>query len=177
MINDARVVRDLFVFGGSAGGLEALLEIVRRLPAELPATIGVVLRRSPVDSSHLTAILARHSTLPVAESVDGEPVRHQRIDVAPRDFHLTMKGERWSLDRGPKQHRMRPAIDPLFVSAAQARGNRVVGVLLSGGGADGVEGLIAITAKGGISLVQEPAQARQPSMPISAFATTTWMPR
>src|SRR5262249_4263635 len=73
------------------------------------------------------------------------------------------------LSRGPKVHRMRPAVDPLLISAAMARGNRVAGVLLSGGGVDGVEGLIAVTAKGGLSIAQQPEQARQPSMPVTAI--------
>jgi two-component system chemotaxis response regulator CheB len=82
---------------------------------------------------------------------------------------MTIEGERWRLTRDRKQHQMRPAVDHLFVSAAAARGNRTVGVLLSGGGADGVEGLIAIKGKGGISIVQQPEQARQPSMPATAI--------
>ena len=169
MINEERIVRDLFAVGGSAGGLEALIEVVRRLPADLPATIGVVLHRSPTDSGYLASILSRASSIPVSEPADGEPVRPRHVYLAPRDFHLSIRDERWVLDREPKQHRMRPAVDRLLISAAAARGNRVVGLLLSGGGADGVEGLIAIKAKGGLSLVQQPGQARQPSMPCSAI--------
>src|SRR5262249_28597096 len=107
--------------------------------------------------------------LPVVEPTHGEPVEPSRIYLAPRDFHLTIRDERWNLDREAKQHRMRPAVDPLFMSAAAARGDRVVGILLSGGGADGVEGLIAIKSKGGLSLVQRPDEARQPSMPVTAL--------
>ena len=82
---------------------------------------------------------------------------------------MTIEDEHWRLARGPKVHRMRPAVDPLFASAAEARGSRVVGVLLSGGGVDGVEGLIAIKGKGGLSIVQRPDEARQPSMPLTAI--------
>lgn len=168
-LNGQTIVRDLFAFGGSAGGLESLIGIVQRLPRDLPATICVVLHRSPVDSIFLAPVLARTSALPIIEPQDGAPVDSRRIYLAPRDFHLTMKADGWSLDREAKQHHMRPAVDPLFVSAAAIRGNRAVGVLLSGGGADGVEGLIAIKAAGGLSLVQRPEQARQPSMPLSAL--------
>ena len=168
-LNRQAIVRDLFAFGGSAGGLESLIGIVQRLPRDLPATICVVLHRSPTDSTFLAPVLARTSVLPIIEPQDGDPVESSRIYLAPRDFHLTMKEDRWSLDREPKQHHMRPAVDPLFVSAAALRGKRAVGVLLSGGGADGVEGLIAIKAAGGLSLVQRPEQARQPSMPLSAL--------
>jgi len=169
MINDEGIVRDLFVFGGSAGGLEALLEVLHRLPRDFPATIGVALHRSASGESQLVEILARNIPLPISEPSDGESVKPGHIYLAPRDFHMTIEDERWRLDRGPKVHRMRPAVDPLLISAAASRGNRVVGVLLSGGGVDGVEGLIAITGKGGLSIAQQPEQARQPSMPVSAI--------
>lgn len=169
MINDEGIVRDLFVFGGSAGGLEALLEVLHRLPRDFPATIGVALHRSASRESQLVEILARNIPFPISEPSDGESVKPGHIYLAPRDFHMTIEDERWRLDRGPKVHRMRPAVDPLLISAAASRGNRVVGVLLSGGGVDGVEGLIAITGKGGLSIAQQPEQARQPSMPVSAI--------
>jgi two-component system, chemotaxis family, protein-glutamate methylesterase/glutaminase len=169
ILNEPQIARDLFAFGGSAGGLEALIAVFRRLPADLPVTICVALHRSPNSTSDLAGILARRCALPVSEPADGDAVRSGRVYLAPQDFHLTIQGESWMLDRDPKQHRMRPAVDPLFRSAAAARGERVVGVLLSGGGADGVEGLIAIKAKGGITLVQRPDEARQPSMPIAAL--------
>jgi len=169
MINDEGIVRDLFAFGGSAGGLEALLEVLQRLPRDFPATIGVALHRSASHESQLVEILARNIPLPIGEPSDGESVKPGHIYLAPRDFHMTIEDERWRLDRGPKVHRMRPAVDPLLMSAAASRGNRVVGVLLSGGGVDGVEGLIAITGKGGLSIAQQPEQARQPSMPVSAI--------
>lgn len=103
------------------------------------------------------------------EPSDGEAVKAGHVYLAPTDFHMTIEDERWRLSRGPKMHRMRPSVDPLMMSAAMARGNRVVGVLLSGGGVDGVEGLIAITGKGGLSIAQAPEQARQPSMPATAI--------
>src|SRR5262249_58623200 len=154
------IVRDLFAFGGSAGGLESLIGIVQRLPRDLPATICVVLHRSPTDSTFLAPVLARTSVLPIIEPRDGEPVESSRIYLAPRDFHMTMKADHWSLDREPKQHHMRPAVDPLFVSAAAIRGKRAVGVLLSGGGADGVGGLIAVKGARGLALVPLRGPAR-----------------
>lgn len=157
------------MFGGSAGGLEALIGVLSRVPCDLPATIGIALHRSPAGGSQLAAILGRSVALPVSEPSDGESVKSGHVYLAPTDFHMTIEDERWRLGRGPKMHRMRPAVDPLMMSAATARGNRVVGVLLSGGGVDGVEGLIAITAKGGLSIAQQPEQARQPSMPVSAI--------
>jgi two-component system chemotaxis response regulator CheB len=169
MINQQEIVRDVFAFGGSAGGLEALIAVFERLPPGFPATVCVALHRSPVDSTHLVWILGRHCPLPVVEPGPGDSVQSGHVYVAPRDFHMTLSGTRWRLDRGPKQHRMRPAIDPLLTSVAVAHGPRVVGVLVSGGGEDGVRGLIAIKARGGLSLVQRPDEARHPSMPSHAI--------
>jgi two-component system, chemotaxis family, protein-glutamate methylesterase/glutaminase len=174
VVNAEELVRDLFVFGGSAGGIEALLGILRRLPPDLPATIGVALHRSPLHrspafASQLAAVLGRIVPLPVSEPKDGEQLEVAHVYLAPRDVHMTIEDERWRLTRDPKVHRMRPAVDPLFASAAGARGPRVAGILLSGGGADGVEGLIAITGKGGLSIVQRPDEAQQPSMPLIAI--------
>ena len=169
VVNAEELVRDLFVFGGSAGGIEALLQVLHGLPSDLPATVGVALHRSPEFASQLAAVLARSVELPVSEPKDGEPLEAGHVYLAPRDVHMTIEGECWRLARGPKVHRMRPAVDPLFTSAAAARGARVVGILLSGGGVDGVEGLIAIKGKGGLSIVQRPDEARQPSMPLTAI--------
>lgn len=169
MVNTEELVRNLFVFGGSAGGIEALLDVLRRLPPDLPATIGVALHRSPEFGSRLANVLARCIPVPVIELKDGEPLEIGRVYLAPRDVHMTIEDDRWRRTRDPRVHRMRPAVDPLFASAASARGPHVVGVLLSGGGVDGVEGLIAIKSKGGLSVVQRPDEARQPSMPAMAL--------
>ena len=168
-INQTHGVRDLLAFGGSAGGFQALLGILRRLPREFPATIGVVLHRSPVFVRNIASIIARKISLPVSEPADGEAVKSGHVYLAPRDLHMTIEDECWRLDRGPKKHLVRPAVDPFMFSAAMARGNRVVGVLLSGGGADGVAGLIAISSKGGLSIVQRPEEARVKSMPLTAI--------
>jgi two-component system chemotaxis response regulator CheB len=115
-------------------------------------------------------VLGRRASLPVLEPSDGEPIKQGHIYLAPRDFHLVMEPTTFRLDAGPPQHRTRPAVDPLFESAARAFGARVVGVLLSGGGGDGVRGLLAISKADGISLAQDPAEARNPSMPIRAIS-------
>jgi two-component system chemotaxis response regulator CheB len=91
------------------------------------------------------------------------------IYLAPRDRHLLFEAGHLRLDGGPREHHTRPAVDPLFVSAAQAFGPRVVGVVLTGTGDDGVHGLIAIKAAGGLSLVQDPQEARHPTMPLNAI--------
>ena len=100
----------------------------------------------------------------------GEAFEPGVIWVAPRDQHLLLEDGRLRLNRGPREHHTRPAIDPLFVSAAQTYASRAIGVVLSGTGDDGVRGLIAIKAAGGLSLVQDPDEARHSAMPLNALA-------
>jgi len=173
MINAARLPRDIITIGASAGGVEALVSLLEGLPATLPASLAVVLHRSPNGTGYQTRlpqVLGRRSALLVMEPEEGEPLVRGAAYIAPRDHHMVLADHSLSLNRGPKEHRTRPAIDPLFRSAAVLYGPRVVGVLLSGMGADGVSGLIAIKAHGGLSLVQCPGQAAFPSMPQHAIA-------
>jgi two-component system, chemotaxis family, protein-glutamate methylesterase/glutaminase len=169
VINPERLRRDVFVMGASAGGVTVLRELFAKLPSDMDAAIAVVLHRSPVMESALPSVLGSRSSLPVQDAVDGMPLRHGWIHLAPRDQHLRIEGKTLRLSRGPKEQHTRPAIDPLFRSAAASNGTRVVGVLLSGTGDDGVSGLISITAAGGISLVQDPLEAAFPQMPRSAL--------
>src|SRR5262249_31339644 len=140
------------------------------LPPQIPAAIAVVLHRSPFFEGRLPAVLSRRSALTIAEPTDGDAFETGQVYVAPRDRHLLIEDSIIRLSSGPKEHRTRPSIDPLFQSAATAHGSRVVGVLLSGYGVDGVSGLIAIKAAGGISLVQHPQQALHAGMPNTAIA-------
>ena len=168
-MNADGLVRDVFCLGASAGGLHALSGILTRLPEDLPAVIAIVMHRSPTVESYLVALLNRRASLPVMEPADRDPVVPGHIYLAPRDVHLIVEADRWRLVRGPKLHWTRPAVDPLLVSAADRFGARCVGILLSGGGADGVAGLIAIKARGGLSIAQDPVEAQDPSMPIHAI--------
>jgi two-component system chemotaxis response regulator CheB len=169
MINEQRVVRDRVVIGASAGGVMALIRLLEGLPRDLPAALSIVLHRSPFYETQLPFVLGRRTPLKVIEPHDGIAVQPGVVYVAPRDQHMVMYDGVLRLDRGPKQHRTRPAIDPLFRSAAAAYGPRVVGVLLSGMGGDGVSGLIDIKHSGGVSLVQTPAEAEFPTMPSRAL--------
>src|SRR5262245_53778443 len=169
MSEPAVVRRDIVTIGASAGGVEALIGLFEKLPAGLPAAIAVVIHRHATHASQLVDVLDRRALLPVLEPADGQPIEHRHIYLAPRDYHLLMEPSVFRLDAGPKRHRTRPAVDPLFESAAATFGPRVVGLLLSGGGSDGVEGLIAISKAGGVSLAQDPAEARNPSMPTHAI--------
>lgn len=169
MLNEKRLRRDVIVIGASAGGVEALIQLFERLPADLPAAIATVIHRSPLYSLKLDQVLGRRARLPVVEPSHEYPVKQGAIYLAPRDHHLTFANEHFNLDRGPKEHHTRPAVDPLFQSAAALYGQRVVGVVLTGGGDDGASGMIAIKEAGGLTLVQDPNEAKVSSMPCSAI--------
>ena len=169
MINSECLPRDVIVIGASAGGVEALMELFSSLPAGLPASIAVVIHRSALFSLHLLQVLGRRSALPVREPRPHETMTPGTIYLAPRDHHMLVKGKQIELNRGPKEHFTRPAVDPLFTSVAAAYGPRVVGLLLTGASDDGVAGLIAISRYGGLALIQDPQDARIPSMPRNAL--------
>jgi two-component system chemotaxis response regulator CheB len=156
--------------GASAGGVEALSVVVGGLPAEVPTAIGVVLHVTPTAESHLPRILGRAGALPVTHAVDGEPARPGRVYVAPPDRHLLLRDGRWRVVRGPTENHTRPAIDPLFRSAAAACGRGVVAVVLSGTRSDGVAGAAAVSRRGGAVIVQDPDEARFPDMPSHTIA-------
>ncbi|MGE3538804.1 MAG: chemotaxis protein CheB [Candidatus Tectimicrobiota bacterium] len=159
---------DIIVIGGSAGSLEPLQALVRGLPPDLPASLCVTRHISPDAPNVLPAILGRAGALPVSEALDGEPLQVGRIYVGPPDYHLLVTPGYLQVRRSAPENRFRPAIDPLFRSAAVAYGCRVVGILLSGGLDDGTAGLWAIKQRGGIAVIQDPREAQVPSMPSSA---------
>ncbi|HEV8606275.1 MAG TPA: chemotaxis protein CheB [Tepidisphaeraceae bacterium] len=161
--------RDIIVIGASAGGVQALRELVRGLPADLRAAIFVAVHASPSSPGVLPQILQRAGHLPASHAEDGEKIRHGRIYVAPPDFHLLLKPGFVQVTRGPKENGFRPAADSLFRTAARAYGQRVVGIVLTGSLDDGTVGLIHIKHEGGIAIVQEPSEAVFPSMPQSAI--------
>ena len=160
---------DIIVVGASAGGVEALVEVVRRLPVRLPAAVFIVLHVPTHIPSLLPDILGRSGPLVAHHPEDGEKIEYGHIYVAPPDYHLLVEGEHVSITRGPRENRHRPAVDPLFRSAARVYGSRVVGVVLSGTLDDGTAGLLAVKRRGGIAVVQDPESALYPSMPQSAL--------
>lgn len=164
----AAPVRDTVVIGASAGGLRALRTIVRELPSPFPAVVLIILHIG-AHKSALASILGAGSRHPVIEPCDGEAVQVGHVYVAVPDRHLLLEYDRIRLSRGPRENHSRPAIDPLFRSAALTRGPRVIGTLLTGGLDDGVVGLQAIKECGGLVVVQDPATAEAPSMPASAL--------
>jgi two-component system chemotaxis response regulator CheB len=150
---------DIIVVGASAGGIEVLRELVAGLPAGLPASLLVVCHVQPGARSILPEILSRAGPLLARHAGDGEPIYPGHIYVAPPDDHLLVGRGVMRLDHGPRENRHRPAIDPLFRSAARAYGPRVAGVILTGYLDDGAAGLLAIRAAGGVAVVQDPADA------------------
>jgi two-component system chemotaxis response regulator CheB len=163
-------MRDIVVIGGSAGALPVLEQIVPQLPEGLPAAVFVVVHMAPTGLGNLDYVLGRKSSLRVSNARDGEPITPGRVYCGPPDRHLLLERNQVRLTRGPKENRSRPAVDPLFRSAAFGHGRRVIGVVLSGMLDDGTAGLWSIKDRGGVTVVQEPSNALQPSMPATALA-------
>jgi two-component system chemotaxis response regulator CheB len=162
--------REIIVIGASAGGLEAIANFLHCLPPQIRASFFVVSHVFPDVRDHLVNALNVHGGLTAKYAEDGEPIRPGVVYVACPDRHLLVKHGSVRVTRGPRENRWRPAIDPLFRSAAVAYGSRVVGVVLSGMLDDGTAGLLAIKRCGGIALVQEPEEAAFPDMPRNALA-------
>src|SRR5690349_8113373 len=142
--------RDLVVIGGLAGAIEALAKITSEQPADLPAAILIVIHVPPTAESMLAQILARHCLLRVVGAEDGALIEPGHVYVAARDKHLLVHGDHIRLSAGPRENRYRPAIDPLFRSAARWGGPRVIAVALSGALDDGSAGALAVKMRGGL---------------------------
>jgi two-component system, chemotaxis family, protein-glutamate methylesterase/glutaminase len=155
--------------GASAGGVDALIRLVRQLPADFPAAICVVLHVPSSGRSLLAPILGRHTELPVVDAQDGAPLVGGHVYVAPNDRHLIVDDGRLRLDRGPKENGVRPAVDPMLRSLAAAYGARAIAVILSGALGDGSTGAVAVRQAGGKVVVQDPEDATVASMPESAL--------
>src|SRR6202047_3947302 len=149
--------RDIVVIGASRGGPRALRGIVAPLPPNLQSTLLIVLHISPTHASLLPAVLSRAGPLPAEHGRDGIRIERGRIYVAPPDHHMTVGPIVFiRLDQGPKENHTRPAADPLFRSAASIYGSRVIGIILTGGGSDGTQGVIAIEQGGGLDIGEDP---------------------
>ncbi len=161
---------DIIVIGGSLGGIEALRALVANFDADLPAAVFVVLHTSARSPGTLGQILDSVGPLAARLAADNAPIEPGHIYVAPPDFHLLLQRDSMRLTRGPRENRTRPAIDPLFRTAAVAHGARVIGVILSGLLDDGVAGLSAVQRCGGLAVVQDPRDASFADMPRNALA-------
>jgi two-component system chemotaxis response regulator CheB len=160
--------RDLVVIGASAGGIDALRAIVSRLPQDFPASICAVVHMAPNSPGILDFILNSAGKLPAVGVRATEALKPGRVYVPCPDHHLMVEPARVVAARGPKENRFRPAVDPLFRSAAQTYGPRVIGVILTGGLDDGTAGLWTVKQLGGLAVVQDPEDALVESMPRNA---------
>jgi two-component system chemotaxis response regulator CheB len=154
--------------GASSGGIEALSAIAAALPKHFEAAICAVVHMSPDSPGILDQIIRRVSRLPVRAVASREPLRPGCFYVPTPDRHMIVEPSLVCATRGPKENRFRPAVDPLFRSAAQTYGPRVIGVILTGDLDDGTAGLWAVKQLGGTAIVQDPADALVPSMQQSA---------
>jgi two-component system, chemotaxis family, protein-glutamate methylesterase/glutaminase len=160
---------NVIVIGASTGGVSALFELAAGLPAGINAVIGVVLHVGG-NTSLMPELLRARGVLPAEHPRDGAPLEAGKIFVAPPDHHMLFTRDEVRLTRGPRENHARPAIDPLFRSAALAWGPRTIGVVLTGALDDGTAGLAAIKECGGVAIVQDPLTAVDPSMPANALA-------
>jgi two-component system chemotaxis response regulator CheB len=161
--------RDVIVIGASAGGFEAVVELVRGLPSPLPAAVFVVVHCPDDHQSALPGLLSRATPLPASLAVDGEPVEEGRIYVGGTGSHLVLDPGRVRLAAGPRENGRRPSIDVLFRSASRAYGPRVVCVVLTGVLDDGASGAAAVKRRGGLVVVQSPEDAAFSQMPEAAI--------
>jgi two-component system chemotaxis response regulator CheB len=161
---------DIIVIGASAGGVEAISRVVGEMPRELRASILVVLHISR-GRSLLPEILTRAGRLPAAHPTDGEPLQYGRIYVAPPDQHMLVEAGHIRLAHSASENGVRPAVDPLFRSAARAYGSRVIAVVLTGTLDDGTAGAAAVKEAGGVTIAQDPDEAASPGMPRNAITT------
>jgi two-component system chemotaxis response regulator CheB len=162
---------DVVAIGASAGGVEALHVVINSLPADFPAAVLIVQHMDPRHRSHLADLLSRHSRLPVKQASNGEMLRPGTAYLAAPNAHLLVRDGRLVFSDRPSVHFSRPSVDLLFASVAEAYGVRALGVVLSGSGVDGADGVRAIKARGGTTIVQNPASAAHSGMPHAARAT------
>jgi two-component system chemotaxis response regulator CheB len=161
--------KDIVVIGASAGGIPPIREILRALPGDFPGSIFIVVHVPSDSPGVLESIFDSSGALDARFASNRERIVPGRVYIAPPDHHLLIEPGRVRLTRGPRENRFRPAVDPLFRTAAQTYGPRVVGIVLSGGMDDGAAGLWTIRRLGGTAIVQSPAEAATPEMPLNAI--------
>jgi len=161
---------DIIVIGGSSGSIEALRVLLRKMPADIPAVFLVAIHTSDTGPYLLPKLLQRDTALEFANVEDKKPISYGKVFIARPNLHLLLEDEHIRVVFGPKENRLRPAIDPLFRSAAWAHQSRVIGVLLSGGLDDGVAGLWDIHCCGGVTIVQDPNSALFPELIQNALS-------
>jgi two-component system chemotaxis response regulator CheB len=163
---------ELVVLAASAGGIEALGRLLGALPPTFPVPIALVQHRSPHSPNLLDKVLQRRTPLRVKPVEPGEALRAGTVYVAPADHHLVLRADRrLGLTDGRKIRFLRSSANPLFESAADVLGSRVVAVVLTGGGSDATDGVQAVKSRGGIVIAQDRATSLTFGMPGAAIAT------
>jgi two-component system chemotaxis response regulator CheB len=163
----------LIVIGASWGGLHAVGKILSALPEQTDAAVVVAQhRRMDATDGGLASILALRSPMPVSDADDKQPILPGHVYLAPPDYHLLIQHGWFSLSTDVHVHFARPSIDVLFESAADAYGDQVIGLILTGANEDGAAGLARIKKRGGVAIVQDPATAERSEMPGAALAAT-----
>lgn len=157
--------RDIIVIGASAGGIKALIDMVKTLPKNFKASVFIVVHISPSYPSQLPEILNWSAEVKAVHPADGEKIKPGMIYIAPPDHHMLVSPGHVIVKKGPKENRFRPSIDALFRSAAYEYGPRVIGVVLTGMLDDGTSGLWSVKRLGGITIIQDPDDAEFPDMP------------
>ena len=167
----ATMNHDVIAIGGSAGAVEVLLDLVPKLPADLGASIFVVLHTPASLPSPLPELLSKRGPFPAKHPLHGEKIERGHIYVAPPDTQLLLRQGSMEVVRGPKENGHRPAADALFRSASWAYSSRVIGVVLSGYQDCGTAGMMSIRARGGVTVVQNPGDALVAEMPRNVLAS------
>jgi len=163
--------RELVVIGTSWGGLAALQLLLPHVPGDLAAPVVVAQHRGPDSLSRaMIDLVQAHTTLNVCEAEDKDSLDPGHVYLAPPDYHLLVEPGTLHLSVEDRVRHSRPSIDVLFETAADAYGERTVGVVLTGANADGAVGLQAIQEQGGYTIVQDPEQAECSDMPAAALA-------
>ncbi len=169
-MNQTEISR-LIVIGASAGGMDALKKLVAQIPADFPAPIFIVNHMGAHTTGEaLVKVLNENGSLPCEHGRDQEVFKSGHIYLAPSDQHMLIVKDKILITKGARENRSRPAIDPLFRSAAVAYSNRVIGVILTGYLDDGTSGMMAINRCGGLCIAQDPEDASYPDMPQSVIA-------
>ena len=161
--------KNIVVIGASAGGIAPVRTLLSKFPMTVPAALFVVVHTSPDGPGMLATVLNRATELSVVNPEDGMVIRDGCVYVAPPDYHLVVDGRYVRLTHGPREHRFRPAVDPLFRTAAKHYGERAIGIVLSGHMTDGTHGSSLIKKAGGVAIVQDPDEAEVPAMPLNAM--------
>ena len=175
VLPEALKTYEMIVIGCSMGGMRALQVILETLPKEFPVPIAITQHRYKTSNEALPSYFRRHSELNVVDAIDKQWVEPGTVYLAPADYHLLVdrtgsKGE-LSLSVDAAVAYSRPSIDVLFESAADAYGQSLIGVVLTGANADGARGAVRIKQRGGFVIAQDPSTAESPAMPEAAIAT------